>query len=307
LFFGLSGTGKTTLSADPDRALIGDDEHGWGSQGIFNLEGGCYAKTANLDEAQEPEIYSAIRPNALLENVVLDENRDVVFSDTSKTQNTRVSYPIEHIPSAKQPSLGDHAENIIFLTCDAFGVLPPLGILTPEQALMQFVSGYTAKVAGTELGVLEPQATFSSCFGGPFMTRHAFEYASLLKRKMQEHNTSAFLVNTGWTGGGYGVGRRMSISLTRSVLRSIFDGSVKQAPVRHDPIFGMAVPMALRGVPSGVLEPRRTWESSQDYDAARTRLAVMFQENLERLRRSAPEALKQLVNSFHSSGKLSCL
>ncbi|MEO0334779.1 MAG: phosphoenolpyruvate carboxykinase (ATP), partial [Pseudomonadota bacterium] len=225
LFFGLSGTGKTTLSADPKRKLIGDDEHGWDNDGIFNFEGGCYAKCINLSKENEPDIYKAIRRNALLENVVYDENGKVDFADNAKTENTRVSYPIEHIDNIVKPaSVGGHPKNIVFLTCDAFGVLPPVSRLTPEQAEYQYLSGYTAKVAGTEIGVKEPTAVFSPCFGGPFLSVHPTKYGEILARKMREHGSNAYLVNTGWTAGAYGVGHRMSIKDTRQIIDAILDG-----------------------------------------------------------------------------------
>ncbi|MEM7788019.1 MAG: phosphoenolpyruvate carboxykinase (ATP), partial [Bacteroidota bacterium] len=238
LFFGLSGTGKTTLSADPDRALIGDDEHCWDDNGVFNIEGGCYAKAIDLSAESEPEIYNAIRYGTVLENVVYDEvTREVDYHDTSITQNTRASYPIEHIDNAKIPCVGGHPSNVIFLTADAFGVLPPVAKLTPEQAMYHFISGYTAKVAGTEVGVTEPVATFSACFGAPFMVWHPSTYAELLAEKIDRHGSDVWLVNTGWTGGPYGTGNRMSLAHTRAIIDAIHDGSLAQAPTVRDPVF----------------------------------------------------------------------
>lgn len=279
LFFGLSGTGKTTLSADPKRKLIGDDEHGWDDDGVFNLEGGCYAKTINLTQKNEPEIYAAIRKNALLENVARNENFQPNFFDTSKTENGRVSYPIYHIDNWLEEQMSGHPKNIIFLTCDAFGVLPPVSILTPEQAMYHFLSGYTAKVAGTERGITEPQATFSACFGAAFLMLHPTRYADLLKEKMEKHDSNAFLVNTGWSGGGYGEGERMSIQQTRSCINSILDGSIHEVPSRIDPIFGLKMPAVLDGVASDVCNPIESWENKNDYYDQANKLAGMFKEN----------------------------
>ena len=256
IFFGLSGTGKTTLSADPKRALIGDDEHGWGSNGVFNFEGGCYAKLIDLSEEDEPEIFGTTRKfGSILENIVMDENGVPDFTDVSKTQNTRGSYPIEFIDNRTSDSTGGHPQNVIFLTCDAFGVLPPISRLTPEQAAYHFISGYTAKVAGTEVGVKEPQATFSACFGEPFMPMHPGVYADLLSKKMEEHNATAWLINTGWSGGPYGVGNRMKIKYTRAMLNAALDGELDDVSYVVDERFGFAVPTTCPNVPSEVLQP----------------------------------------------------
>jgi phosphoenolpyruvate carboxykinase (ATP) len=280
LFFGLSGTGKTTLSADPKRALIGDDEHGWDHEGVFNFEGGCYAKCIDLSEENEPEIYHAIRRDALLENVVLKEDGAVDFSDTSKTENTRVSYPIYHIDNIVKPvSRGEHPKNVIFLTCDAFGVLPPVAKLTPDQAQYQYLSGYTAKVAGTELGVKEPTATFSPCFGGPFLLLHPTRYGEILAEKMREHGSHAYLVNTGWSGGPYGVGQRMSLKITRRIIDAIFDGTLEKAEFTEFPIFGFQIPKAIEGIDAKILNPRLTWDDPAAYDQALQKLAGMFKDN----------------------------
>ncbi len=283
LFFGLSGTGKTTLSADPQRELVGDDEHGWGDRGVFNIEGGCYAKCIDLSAKSEPEIYGAIRFGTVLENTVQDrETRRVDFNDSSLTENTRASYPIEYIPHAKIPCRGRHPHNIIFLTCDAFGILPPVSKLTPEQAMYHFISGYTAKVAGTEVGVTEPIATFSACFGAPFLVWHPFKYAHLLADKMREHDTKAYLVNTGWSGGAYGTGARMSLQYTRAVIDAIHDGSLIEAPTIVDPIFGFEVPTECGPVPSELLIPRNSWAEKDSYDATAAKLAQLFVENFKK-------------------------
>ena len=282
LYFGLSGTGKTTLSTDPNRQLIGDDEHGWDADGIFNLEGGCYAKTINLTEEKEPEIYRAIRRDALLENVAVDpESKDVDFSDSSKTENGRVSYPIFHIENFHPTSQGTHPKVVFFLTADAFGVLPPVAKLSPDQAMYHFLSGYTAKVAGTERGVTEPQATFSAAFGAPFLTLHPTQYADLLKKKLQEHDTQVFLVNTGWTGGQYGVGQRMSIKATRACINSVLDGSIGAVPMRTDERFGFQVPLELPGVPTKALNPQDSWEDKELFQQTADRLADMFKANFK--------------------------
>ena len=279
LFFGLSGTGKTTLSADPGRYLIGDDEHGWDDDGIFNFEGGCYAKTINLSETTEPEIYRAITRDALLENVHLDEDGVPDFFNVEKTQNGRVSYPIYHIPNFHEPQIAGHPENIIFLTCDAFGVLPPVSKLSSGQAMYHFLSGYTAKVAGTERGITEPQATFSACFGAAFLTLHPTKYADLLQKKLETHGSNAFLVNTGWSGGAYAVGERMSIQTTRTCINAILDGSINNATFYEDEVFGFLVPNELTGVPSNICNPRNAWKDTAAYDAQATKLATMFNEN----------------------------
>ncbi len=283
LFFGLSGTGKTTLSADPKRKLIGDDEHGWDDTGVFNFEGGCYAKTVNLTEEKEPDIFRAIKRDALLENVKIESNGNVDFSDTSKTENGRVSYPIYHIDNIVQPvSKGGHPNNIIFLTCDAFGVLPPVAKLTDDQAMYQYLSGYTAKVAGTELGVTEPTATFSSCFGSPFLALHPTAYSDVLGKKMAEHGSKAYLVNTGWTGGGYGVGERMSLPATRAIIDAILDGSIEECSFATMPVFKFEIPESLSGVDTQLLNPRNTWEDTTAYDATLRKLGGMFVDNFVR-------------------------
>ncbi|EJL4566428.1 phosphoenolpyruvate carboxykinase (ATP), partial [Campylobacter jejuni] len=242
LFFGLSGTGKTTLSTDPKRRLIGDDEHGWDDEGVFNFEGGCYAKTINLDPEHEPEIYGAIKRNALLENVVLRADKSVDYADASKTENTRVSYPIEHIENHEPSLKAGHPKNIIFLSADAFGILPPVSKLSKEQAMYYFLSGYTAKVAGTERGILEPQATFSACFGEPFMPLHPTVYARLLGEKIEKHEANVYLVNTGWSGGSYGAGKRMSIKATRACINAILDGSITKCEFENFKVFDLAIP-----------------------------------------------------------------
>ncbi len=281
LLFGLSGTGKTTLSADPKRHLIGDDEHCWSDDGIFNIEGGCYAKAINLTPENEPDIFQALRFGAVLENVVLEEDRHVDFTNTSITENTRGAYPIEFIHSAKIPCVAGHPSDIIFLTCDAFGVLPPVSVLTPAQAMYHFISGYTAKVAGTEVGVTEPQATFSACFGGPFLVWHPSKYAELLAAKMKQHNARVWLVNTGWGGGAYGVGKRISLAHTRAIVDAIHAGSLVGAPTQRDPVFGFDVVTACPGVPDGILIPSRAWSDQAAYDAAARKLAGLFKNNFK--------------------------
>ena len=282
LLFGLSGTGKTTLSADPRRLLIGDDEHCWSDTGIFNIEGGCYAKAIDLTPESEPDIFQALRFGSVLENVVLDqENREVQFHDSSITENTRGAYPIEFIRNAKIPCVAGHPADIIFLTCDAFGVLPPVSKLSAPHAMYHFISGYTAKVAGTEVGVTEPSATFSPCFGGPFLVWHPAKYAELLATRMREHKANVWLVNTGWTGGAYGTGSRMKLSLTRKIIDAIHSGELLQAPTQRDPVFGFDVISACSGVPSEVLIPRNTWKDTATYDAAANRLANLFINNFK--------------------------
>lgn len=283
LFFGLSGTGKTTLSTDHDRALIGDDEHGWDKDGIFNFEGGCYAKTINLSEEKEPEIYHAIKRDALLENVAVKEDGKVDFSDSSKTENTRVSYPIYFIDNIVKPeSKGGHANHIIFLTADAFGILPPVARLSFEQAMYQYLSGYTAKLAGTERGVTEPQATFSSCYGAAFLSVHPTVYAKILGEKMREHGAKAYLVNTGWVGGPYGVGTRMDIHETRNIIHHIQKDTLDEAEFEVMPLFNLEIPKSLPGVRTEVLNPRNAWADKEAYDEAAQRLAEMFVKNFER-------------------------
>jgi len=282
LFFGLSGTGKTTLSADPNRALIGDDEHCWDEDGIFNIEGGCYAKAIGLSEEAEPEIYNAIRFGTVLENVRYHEDtRDVNYEDTSITENIRASYPIEFIDNAKIPCVTHHPDNIIFLTYDAFGVLPPVSSLTPEQAMYHFISGYTAKVAGTEVGVEEPQAAFSACFGAPFLVWHPSKYAELLAEKMRIHGSKAWLVNTGLTGGPYGTGKRIDLSHTRSIIDAIHSGALAGAETTEDPVFKLSIPTSCPDVPDEILVPRNTWDDAQAYDQQAKKLAKLFKDNFE--------------------------
>ena len=282
LFFGLSGTGKTTLSTDPNRALIGDDEHGWDDDGVFNFEGGCYAKVIDLDPKSEPEIFNAIRPGALLENVVANEKGEVDYSNKSKTENTRVSYPIDHIDNHQTSLKAGHPKNIIFLSADAFGVLPPVSKLTKEQAMYYFLSGYTAKVAGTERGITEPVATFSSCFGEAFLPLHPTVYAKLLGQKIEKHSVEVYLVNTGWSGGAYGVGSRMSIKATRACIDAILDGSINDSEFEKLPLFELSVPKTLDGVDSNILNPRNSWEDKEDYDKTSQKLAKMFIENFKK-------------------------
>jgi phosphoenolpyruvate carboxykinase (ATP) len=280
IFFGLSGTGKTTLSADPSRTLIGDDEHGWGRNGVFNFEGGCYAKVIRLSADAEPEIFATTRRmGTVMENVVLDENRIPDLDDGRLTENTRSAYPIHFIPNASDSGKSGHPRNIIMLTADAFGVMPPIARLTPAQAMYHFLSGYTAKVAGTEKGVTEPEATFSTCFGAPFMPRHPAEYGNLLRELIAEHDVDCWLVNTGWTGGAYGIGNRMPIRTTRTLLSAALDGSLKKAAYRIDPNFGFAVPEAVAGVDPVILDPRATWADRQAYDAQAGKLVRMFVAN----------------------------
>jgi phosphoenolpyruvate carboxykinase (ATP) len=283
LFFGLSGTGKTTLSTDPKRKLIGDDEHGWDDQGVFNFEGGCYAKTIDLTAEKEPDIFGAIRRNALLENVDVTEKGKVNFESSRYTENTRVSYPIEHIQNIVKPvSRGTHPTKIIFLTCDAYGVLPPVSKLTKEQAMYQYLSGYTAKVAGTELGVTEPTATFSACFGRAFLLVHPTQYAEILGKKMEEHGAEAYLVNTGWNGGGYGIGKRISLKATRAIIDSILDGSIEKAQFETFPTFNFQIPTALPGVDSEILNPTKTWADKAAYAATVQKLSGQFVENFKK-------------------------
>ncbi|MER9304048.1 phosphoenolpyruvate carboxykinase [Mesorhizobium sp. M0293] len=288
IFFGLSGTGKTTLSADPSRTLIGDDEHGWGPHGIFNFEGGCYAKTIKLSAEAEPEIFATTqRFGTVLENVVLDVHGVPDFNDGRLTENTRCAYPLDFIPNASKTGRANHPNNIIMLTADAFGVMPPIARLSPAQAMYHFLSGYTAKVAGTEKGVTEPEATFSTCFGAPFMPRHPSEYGNLLRELIARHGADCWLVNTGWTGGAYGTGKRMPIKATRALLAAALDGSLKTAEFRTDPHFGFEVPVAVRGVDSAILDPmildpRATWADKAGYDLQATRLVGMFAVNFEK-------------------------
>jgi phosphoenolpyruvate carboxykinase (ATP) len=280
ILFGLSGTGKTTLSADPNRLLIGDDEHVWTDEGVFNIEGGCYAKMINISAEAEPDIYQAVRYGAVLENVVFEPTSRVVdYTNVSVTQNTRGSYPIQYIDNAKIPCLTTNPKNVIFLTCDAFGVLPPVSKLTEEQAMYHFVSGYTAKVAGTEMGIDEPEATFSPCFGGPFLVWHPTKYAQLLAERLRKHGANAWLVNTGWSGGAYGTGARMKLSYTRAIIDAIHSGELAKAETVLDPHFGLAVPTACTNVPSELLIPKQTWADKEAYDGTAKKLVGLFEEN----------------------------
>jgi len=287
IFFGLSGTGKTTLSTDPERPLIGDDEHGWSDDGIFNFEGGCYAKVIDLNPEHEPDIYNAIRHGALLENVVFDEEtKEIDFTDASKTQNTRVSYPLNYIDNSVygqgKPSMSGHPETIIFLTCDAYGILPPVSKLTPEQAMYHFISGYTAKVAGTERGITEPVATFSPCFGGPFLTLHPLKYAELLKQKMNQHQVPAYLVNTGWVGAGAQSGaKRISLPVTRQIIHATLDGSIDSSAFEADPYFGIMVPQRLGDIDPDILVPAKAWKDQNEYYNIAKKLVKKFQKNFE--------------------------
>jgi phosphoenolpyruvate carboxykinase (ATP) len=284
LFFGLSGTGKTTLSADPDRSLIGDDEHGWSGAGIFNYEGGCYAKVINLSAEGEPDIYATTQMfGTILENVVLEPtSRKVKFEDQSITENTRASYPLPYIRNHVPSGRGSHPKNVVFLTADAFGVLPPIARLTREQAMYYFLSGYTAKVAGTERGVTEPQATFSACFGAVFLVWHPTKYAEMLGRLLAEHDAHVWLVNTGWSGGPYGVGKRMKLGYTRAMVRAALAGQLDQVPTQTDELFGVAVPTQVPSVPPEVMRPRDTWSDTAAYDAQAKKLAAMFKKNFEK-------------------------
>ena len=294
LFFGLSGTGKTTLSADPHRSLIGDDEHGWSPEGVFNYEGGCYAKVINLSPEGEPDIYRTTQMfGTILENVVLDPlTRRVKFEDQSITENTRASYPLHYIPNYVKSGRGGHPKNIVFLTADAFGVLPPVAKLSPDQAMYYFLSGYTAKVAGTERGVKEPQATFSSCFGAVFLVWHPTKYAEMLGRLVEEHGSDVWLVNTGWTGGAFGVGKRMKLSYTRTMVHALLHGDLHDVKMNVDPVFGLSVPAAIGQVPSDVLNPRSTWSDKAAYDEQAKKLASMFRENFARFEKFVPDSVK---------------
>ena len=280
VFFGLSGTGKTTLSADPKRRLIGDDEHGWSDRGVFNFEGGCYAKCINLSQEGEPQIWNAIRFGSVIENVVVDPvTRVPNYESAARTENTRVTYPLDFVPDAVMPSVGTHPKNVIFLSADAFGVLPPVSKLTAEQAQYYFVNGYTSKLAGTEAGVKEPTPNFSACFGGPFMPREPMAYAAMLAEKIKQHGSTVWLVNTGWTGGPYGVGNRFKLSYTRAILSAVLDGSLANAKFVEHPIFGLHMPTAVPGVPTEVLDPRNTWADKAAYDAMAKDLATRFRGN----------------------------
>lgn len=294
LFFGLSGTGKTTLSADPDRKLIGDDEHGWSDNGVFNIEGGCYAKTINLSAEKEPEIYNAIRFGSVLENVAVDpETRVCDYDDGSLTENTRVAYPIQYIENIVDPSVAGHPKTIIFLTADAFGVLPPISKLTKEQAMYHFLSGFTSKLAGTERGVTEPEPVFSTCFGSPFLPLPATVYAEMLGQKIDEHGAQVFLVNTGWTGGEYGTGSRMKLSYTRAMVRAAIDGKLTDVETIQDSVFGLNIPTSIEGVPTEVLNPRDAWADKASYDKKAAELAGLFNENFKKFS-NVSEAITKL-------------
>lgn len=283
LFFGLSGTGKTTLSTDPARDLIGDDEHGWSDQGVFNFEGGCYAKCIHLSEKSEPEIWSAIRYGAVLENVVLDKETGVPDYDSALyTENTRAAYPLDFIPHVAIPSMGGHPKTILLLTADAFGVLPPIARLSKEQAMYYFLSGYTSKLAGTERGITTPEATFSTCFAAPFLPRFPIEYARMLGERLDSHKAQCYLVNTGWTGGPYGVGKRIDLAATRAIVHAALDGTLAKAPARTDPIFRFLVPKECAGVPAEILQPRSTWPDAKNYEVAAHELAMLFADNFTR-------------------------
>lgn len=290
LFFGLSGTGKTTLSADPDRMLIGDDEHGWSERGSFNFEGGCYAKCINLSEEAEPQIWNAIKSGAVLENVVIDrESLKPDFDDGSLTENTRAAYPLDYIPDAVIPSVGTHPKVIVFLTADALGVLPPISKLTKENAMYHFMSGYTSKLAGTERGIKEPKAVFSECFGAPFMPRPASVYAKMLGEKINEHNTVVYLINTGWSGGPYGVGKRIKILYSRAMVTAAITGRLDIVKYRHDDLFNLDVPTECPGVPAEILDPKNTWRDQDSYDLSAKKLAHMFVDNFKKFTGVSPE------------------
>ncbi|HEY9364627.1 MAG TPA: phosphoenolpyruvate carboxykinase (ATP), partial [Chitinophagaceae bacterium] len=283
IFFGLSGTGKTTLSADPSRKLIGDDEHAWTDDNIFNFEGGCYAKCINLTEEKEPEIYNAIRPGALVENVVFfPATNKIDFEAATITENTRVSYPLFYISNSLETSVGNPPKNIFLLTCDAFGVLPPISKLSPGQAMYQFISGYTAKVAGTETDITEPKPTFSACFGAPFMPLHPGFYAEMFGERMQQHNVDVWLINTGWTGGPFGTGTRIKLSYTRAMITAALNDELKNATFEKDPVFGVGIPASCPGVPAEVLQPRNTWQDKDAYDEKAKFLAGLFIKNFEK-------------------------
>ena len=293
IFFGLSGTGKTTLSSDPNRRLIGDDEHGWADNKVFNFEGGCYAKTIDLSEEKEPQIYNAIKFGALLENIRFKEGTSTPdYSDSTITQNTRVSYPIDHIDNIMKPSKAGEPKNIFFLTCDAFGVLPPISRLSPEQAMYHFISGYTAKVAGTEAGVTEPQTVFSACFGAPFLPLHPTKYAEMLGEKIENTDVNVWLVNTGWSGGAYGTGERMSLKYTRAMITAALEGELNEVDYQKDDIFGLNMPTSCPNVPDELLNPKNTWEDKNAFDNKANELACEFIENFKKYEDSASEAIK---------------
>jgi phosphoenolpyruvate carboxykinase (ATP) len=295
IFFGLSGTGKTTLSADPNRTLIGDDEHGWSDTAVFNFEGGCYAKMIRLSAERAPEIYATTkRFGTVLENVVMDEvTRELDLDDATLAENSRGAYPIEFIPNSSEKNMGPVPKNVVMLTADAFGVLPPIARLTPDQAMYHFLSGYTAKVAGTEIGVTEPEATFSTCFGAPFMPRHPSVYGNLLKERIAKGGVDCWLVNTGWTGGKYGTGKRMPIKETRALLNAALDGSLKNVEFRKDPNFGFDVPVAVPGVDNSILDPRSTWADTEDYDRTAAKLVDLFVENFAEFAAHVDEGVRQ--------------
>ncbi|HEY6404694.1 MAG TPA: phosphoenolpyruvate carboxykinase (ATP), partial [Nitrososphaeraceae archaeon] len=293
LFFGLSGTGKTTLSADPDRRLLGDDEHGWGDNSIFNFEGGCYAKCIDLKRENEPQIWNAIRFGTVMENVIVrNGTREPDFSDSTLTENTRAAYPLEFIPSSIVPSIADHPKIIIFLTADAFGVMPPISRLNKEAAMYHFMSGYTSKLAGTERGITEPKETFSQCFGAPFMPLPAKVYAEMLGRKIEQHHTKVYLVNTGWSGGPYGVGKRINLNQTRAMVKAALTGGLERVEFVNDGIFNLEIPLACPGVPSEILEPRRTWPDKKKYDLSGKKLARLFAKNFEKFGKMPGEIQK---------------
>jgi len=294
LLFGLSGTGKTTLSADPKRKLIGDDEHCWTPTGVFNIEGGCYAKCVDLTREKEPEIYDAIKFGAVLENVLFkdEHTREVDYKDISITENTRCSYPLEFIHSSKIPAIGGHPKNIFFLTCDAYGVLPPVSKLTHAQAMYHFIAGYTAKVAGTEEGVKEPQATFSACFGEVFLPFHPTLYAEMLQEKMKTHGANAWLINTGWSGGKYGEGKRMSLKITRAIIDAIHDGTLEKVPTKTMEYFGLEIPQSCPNVPSEMLHPKNTWKDKADFEKTAKLLAGLFEKNFEKYGDKASKEIK---------------
>ncbi|MBV1759215.1 MAG: phosphoenolpyruvate carboxykinase (ATP) [Dethiosulfatibacter sp.] len=293
LFFGLSGTGKTTLSADPERRLIGDDEHGWSDNGIFNFEGGCYAKCINLSQKHEPQIWDAIRFGSVLENVMLDKvTRSPDYDSDFMTENTRAAYPVDYIPNAVIPGIGGHPNTIIFLTADAFGIMPPVAKLTTEQAIYHFLSGYTSKLAGTERGITKPQATFSTGFGEPFLPRHPLVYANLLMERINRHNVQVYLVNTGWTGGAYGTGQRISLPVTRAIVKAAINGDLMKVDYKTDPIFGFEVPESCPGIPIEILNPRNTWHNKEAYDETSRSLAEKFISNFKKFKDIEPGIVK---------------
>ena len=293
LLFGLSGTGKTTLSADPKRRLIGDDEHCWSDHGVFNIEGGCYAKCSNLSVENEPEIFNSIKFGSILENVGFYPNtRNVNYTDLSLTENTRCSYPLEYIPGAKLPAVGGHPKNIIFLTCDAYGVLPPVSKLTPEQTMYHFMSGYTAKIPGTEIGVVDPIPTFSACFGEAFLALHPSVYAEMLKERLVKHGANCWLINTGWSGGKYKVGKRMSLKITRKIIDEIHSGALETVPTTPMPVFGLGIPEHVNGVSDDIINPREAWSNKEDYDATLKKLALAFIQNFKKYESGASEQTK---------------